>query len=177
MEERVPTRYSWEPVVQGELLTNHHGVEAEAMESMEMAPGVNPRPGRVPKHEIVTPKTCLEDGGGDGTFRGWRLDLLGFLRRRLYIGGRARSVAAWVAHTMPLRGPTLGRAMGWCGRPVASFRLSSIIWLRYGKILISAFVSSNSENFSCTTFLKYKNIKKHELTLWHLVNRLVPENV
>ena len=39
-----------------------------------------------------------------------------------------------------------------------------------------AFVSSNSENISCTTFLKYKNNRKHELALWHLVNRLVPEN-
>jgi hypothetical protein len=39
-----------------------------------------------------------------------------------------------------------------------------------------AFVSSNSENISCITFLKYKNSKKQELALWHLVNRLVLEN-
>jgi hypothetical protein len=39
-----------------------------------------------------------------------------------------------------------------------------------------AFVSSNFENISCTTFPKYKNSRKHELALWHLVNRLVPEN-
>jgi hypothetical protein len=45
-----------------------------------------------------------------------------------------------------------------------------------GKIGGLAFVSSNSENISCTTFLKYKNNRKHELALWHLVNRLVPEN-
>jgi hypothetical protein len=49
--------------------------------------------------------------------------------------------------------------------------------LRYGKILTSAFVSSNSENISCTTFMKYKTAENRELTLWHLVNRLVPENV
>jgi hypothetical protein len=38
------------------------------------------------------------------------------------------------------------------------------------------FVSSNSENISCVTFLKYKNSRKQELALWHLVNRLVSEN-
>ena len=47
---------------------------------------------------------------------------------------------------------------------------------RYGKIGTSAFVSSNSENISYTTFLKYKNSRKQELALWHLVNRLVQEN-
>jgi hypothetical protein len=40
-----------------------------------------------------------------------------------------------------------------------------------------AFVSSNSENISCVTFLKHKNSrKKRELALWHLVNRLFLEN-
>ena len=36
--------------------------------------------------------------------------------------------------------------------------------------------SSNSENISRLVFLKWKNSRKQELTLWHLVNRLVPEN-
>jgi hypothetical protein len=59
MGERVPTSYSQEPVVHGGgLLTNHHGVEVEAVESMEMAPGVNARPGRVPEQELLTPETC-----------------------------------------------------------------------------------------------------------------------
>jgi hypothetical protein len=39
-----------------------------------------------------------------------------------------------------------------------------------------AFVLSNSENIFCITFLKYKNSRKQELALWHLVNWLVPEN-
>jgi hypothetical protein len=39
-----------------------------------------------------------------------------------------------------------------------------------------AFVSSNSENISYVTFLKHKNSRKQELALWHLINRLVPEN-
>ena len=41
----------------GELLTNHHGDEVEAAWSMEMAPGVNPRPGRVPEQKLLTPET------------------------------------------------------------------------------------------------------------------------
>jgi hypothetical protein len=39
-----------------------------------------------------------------------------------------------------------------------------------------AFVSSNSESISCVAFLKHKNSKNRELALWHLANRLVPEN-
>jgi hypothetical protein len=39
-----------------------------------------------------------------------------------------------------------------------------------------AFVSSNSKNISYVTFMKYKNSRKQELALWHLINRLVPEN-
>jgi hypothetical protein len=45
-----------------------------------------------------------------------------------------------------------------------------------GKIGTSAFVSSNSENISCVAFLKYKTAENRELALWHLVNRLIPEN-
>src|SRR4051812_36882994 len=50
------------------------------------------------------------------------------------------------------------------------------MWLRDGIIRHWVFVPCNSENISCRTFLKHKNSKKHELALWHLVNRLVPEN-
>ena len=59
---------------------------------------------------------------------------------------------------------------------MAPLRLSFGLGLRYVKLGTSAFVSSNSENISCTTFLEYKNSRKQELALWHLVNRLVPEN-
>ena len=51
----------------GGLLTNHHRVEVEARWSMEMAPGVNPCPGRVPERELLTPETefrmAVEHGG------------------------------------------------------------------------------------------------------------------
>ena len=36
----------------------------EAVASMEKAPGVDPRPGRVPKQELLTPETRFRDGGG-----------------------------------------------------------------------------------------------------------------
>jgi hypothetical protein len=45
-----------------------------------------------------------------------------------------------------------------------------------GKIGTSTFISSNSENISCVTFLKTKTAENRELALWHLINRLVPEN-
>ena len=45
-----------------------------------------------------------------------------------------------------------------------------------GKIGVWQFVSSNSENISLITFLKPKTAENRQLTLWNLVNRLVPEN-
>jgi hypothetical protein len=68
-----------------------------------------------------------------------------------------------------------GCATTWCGQLVALFRLSFGLRLRVSKIGTSAFISSNVENISCITLLKYKNSRKQELALWHLVNRLVPK--
>jgi hypothetical protein len=64
----------------------------------------------------------------------------------------------------------------WCGQPLAPLCL--IFGLREASVKIgsSAFVSSNSENISCVTFLNTKIAENGELALWHLVNRLVPEN-
>ena len=59
---------------------------------------------------------------------------------------------------------------------MALLRLSFGLRLRYVKIGTSAFVSSNSENISCVTFLKPKTAENSQLALWNLVNRLVPEN-
>ena len=56
----------------GELLTNHHGVEVEAAWSMEMAPGVNPRPGRVPEQDLLTPETEFRGGGARRCIREFR---------------------------------------------------------------------------------------------------------
>jgi hypothetical protein len=69
------------------------------------------------------------------------------------------------------------RATRWCGHLGALLRLCFGLRLMSGKIGGLAFVSSNSENISYVTFPKHKNSRKQELELWHLVNRLVPENI
>ena len=94
MGERVPTSYSREPVVLG-------GTTHEPSRSRSGGGGVDGdgSGGQSPsrqgaEQELLTPETCLDDGGRDETFRGRRLDVLGFLRRREFIGVRARLVAA-----------------------------------------------------------------------------------
>jgi hypothetical protein len=141
-----------------------------------MAPGAIPHPNRVPKQRFLSPKTCLRWWWHCRTFRGWRLPSLGFSRGRQYIGGRARSVDTQGAHTMWWRGQRWARAMAWCGRLPALLLLPFGLRVHDRKLGTLGFVSSNSENIFCTTFLKYKNSRKQELALWHLVNRLVPEN-
>jgi hypothetical protein len=63
------------------------------------------------------------------------------------------------AHTTPRRGQGVARAVGG-GRPLAPLRLCFGLRLVSGKIGTSAFVSSNSENISCVTFLKHNNSRK-----------------
>jgi hypothetical protein len=81
-----------------------------------------------------------------------------------------------VASPIGVRRPGAGRAALWCGWPMAPLHLLFGLCKALAKIGGSAFVSSNSENISCVTFLKHKNSRKQELVLWHLVNRLVSEN-
>src|SRR3954447_14141296 len=77
---------------------------------------------------------------------------------------------------LPRRGP--GSCRAWVGSGHLAGPPQVIFWhnLRYVIIRHWQFVPCNSENISCTTFLKYKNSRKQELTLWHLVNRLVPKS-
>jgi hypothetical protein len=70
-----------------------------------------------------------------------------------------------------LAAPPYGEANLWLGSVS-----SSVFWKLRLISGCSAFVSSNSENISCVTFLKHKKAKNRELALWHLVNRLAPEN-
>jgi hypothetical protein len=92
----------------------------EEIESMEMAPGVLPHPGRVPEQRLLSPES-----------RRWRwrrrscgtssrklpIDL-GFSVGRLYIGGEAASEVDQGSHTTPSRGQG-GCASPWCGCPLA----------------------------------------------------------
>jgi hypothetical protein len=80
------------------------------------------------------------------------------------------------AQTTGRRGWAHCRATWWFGHLVASLRLSFGLRVRAGKIGTWPFVSCNSENISRSNFLKPKTAENRELALWHLVNRLVPEN-
>ena len=135
-----------------------------------------PLSGRVPGRASEPSRTRVDDGGGYGTFRGWRLGYLGFSGRRHYIGERAASGGTRGGHATPRRGRRWGRAGPWRGCLLGRLRLSFGLRVRVGKIEGSVQVSSNSENIFRLAFLEYKNSRKQELALWHLVNRLVPEN-
>jgi hypothetical protein len=101
---------------------------------------------------------------------------LGFSRRGEYIGEKAASGGGPAGLTTWWHGQALGRATLGCGEPLAPLRLISGLRDASGKIEGLAFVLSDSENISCVAFLKHKTAENRELTLWHLVSRLVPEN-
>jgi hypothetical protein len=132
----------------------------EAMESMVMAPGALPRPGKVSEQRLLSPKIGLRRRWRWGTLLGDTPIDLGFSRRRLFIGGGAMSEGSQGPHTIGWRALGVTRATRWCGGPLASLRLFFGLRLMSGKIGGSGFVSSNSENISCVTFLKHKNSRK-----------------
>ena len=78
--------------------------------------------------------------------------------------------------TYPRRGPGLGRAWGWCDRPVAPFRLRLGSLCCHDKYKTSGFCPVCFREYFLCRISETKNSKKQELALWHLVNRLVPEN-
>jgi hypothetical protein len=97
-----------------------------------------------------------------------------FASERIY--RRKGNVRGWTRGPTPPGGAARGHATLWCACLLALLRLCFGLRLCVGKIGGLAFVSSNSKNISCITFLKYKNNRKQELSLWNLVNRLVPKN-
>jgi hypothetical protein len=109
--------------------------------------------GRVPGRASEPSQTRVDDGGGYGTFHGWRLRSSGFSRGCEYIGGRARSAGARGAHTMGRRGQGC-RATTRCGRLVALLRLPFGLRERVRKIWTLAFVLSNSKNISFSNNLE-----------------------
>jgi hypothetical protein len=92
-----------------------------------------------------------------GMFRGKVIRPLGFSHRREYIGKRAVSGGGPGGLTMWWHGQGLGRAIPWCGWPMAPLHL--IFGLREASVKIggSVFVSSNFDNISCVAFMKQKN--------------------
>jgi hypothetical protein len=72
----------------------------EAMESMEMAPGALPRPGRVPEQRLLSPKIGLRRRRRCGTLSGKTPTDLGFSLRRPFISGGAMSEGGQGPHTL-----------------------------------------------------------------------------
>ena len=153
---------------------NYSRITSEEGMVMKSPPVMIPLSGRVTGRASEPSRTRVDDGSGYGTFRGWRLGSLGFSRGNQYIGGRAMSVGARGAHTL-WRRVQVAHPPGVAASSAHFVSTSDSVYVT--KIGPSAFVSSNSENISRTTFLKYKNSRKQELALWHLVNRLDRKSV
>ena len=150
---------------------NYSHITPEASMVMKMASGDNPPPpsGRVPGRALEPPRDGFDDGGGVGVLCGNWLSVRGIFRFGGYMGERARSVAPQEAHTYPRRGPGVGRA---------GSRLRLILGplLRHGKNRNIGFCHVQFREYFLYNFSETKNSRKQELALWHLVNRLVPEN-
>jgi hypothetical protein len=104
-----------------------------AVESMEMAPGAIPHPGRVPEQRLLSPESCLRRWRHCGTLSGKTSIDLGFLCQRDFIGGRAMSEGGQGAHTTWWRSQGVTRTTLWCGQPLALLRLCFGLRLRVGK--------------------------------------------
>jgi hypothetical protein len=104
-----------------------------AVESMEMAPGAIPHPGRVPEQRLLSPEIALRWRQRCGTFCGWMPIPLGFSHQREFIGGRAMSEGTQGAHTTWWRGQGVTCATLWCGQPLALLRLCFGLCLRVRK--------------------------------------------
>jgi hypothetical protein len=117
-------------------------------------------PGRLLEQRILSPKIGLRWQRCCGTLSGKALIDLGFSCRRDYIGRRAMSGSGPRGHTTWWRGQRGGATL-WCACLLAPLRLPFGLRVGPGKIGTSGFVSSNSENISCVTFLKHENSRKH----------------
>jgi hypothetical protein len=129
------------------------------VESMEMAPGATPCPGRVPEQRLLSPEIGLRRRRRCGTLSGKAPIDLGFSRRRDYIGGRAMS-GGGLGGTPPGGATRGGCAILWCACLLAPLGLTFGLRVVPGKIGTFGFVLSNSENISYVTFLKHKNNRK-----------------
>jgi hypothetical protein len=130
------------------------------VESMEMDPGAISRPGRVPEQRLLSPEIGLRRRQRCRTFLGETPIDLGFFRWRDFIGGGVMSDGTQGPHTTGWRGQGFTCATRWCGHLLALLSLCFGFRLVSGKIGTLGFVSSNSENIFCVTFLKHKNSRK-----------------
>ena len=106
-----------------------------AMESLEMAPGAIPRPGRVPEQRLLSPESRLRRQRRYETFRGFLIGYLGFSTRRHLIGEEATRGGARGAHTTP------GRGLAWPAPGLHENRLFWSIRTRIGSNFRSRIIS------------------------------------
>jgi hypothetical protein len=103
----------------------------ESMESMEMAPGAIPYPGRVPEQRFLSLEIGLRRRRCCGTFLGETPIDLGFSLQGLFIGEGAMSEDGQGPHTIGWRTQGSTHATTWCGCPLAP------LWLFFGLRLVS----------------------------------------
>ena len=72
--------------------------------------------------------------------------------------------------------PRLGPRPPMAWGPGGSPQVPSGLWDLLDLLFMAELISSDFENISRVGFLKRKTVENTELPLWHLVNRLVPEN-
>jgi hypothetical protein len=121
------------------------------------------------ERRLLSPEICRWRRRSCGTLLEISPIVLGFSIGRLFIGEGA--LLGVDQGGLTTRGaPPHGEAALW--PPSDSL---SVHVLYPGKIGVSVFGLSNSENISCVAFLKHKTAENRELALWHLVSRLVLE--
>jgi hypothetical protein len=139
------------------LLTHHSRGDHGGGEGLQQG---FPSPAGYREELLDPPDLASMTAAAYSMFRGKTIRPLCFSHRGEFIGERAVSGAGPGDLTMWWHGQGLGRATPWCGWPLAPLRL--IFGLREALVKIggSVFISSNSENISCVTFLKHKNNRK-----------------
>ena len=125
--------------------------------------------GRVPGRASEPSRDGFGVDGGYGTLRVFLLGYLGFFRDGDYMGEEAESEAERCHQTPPRRGQRWGRAWALSGQAAGLLLVPFWLRLRDGELGPWDFVPCNSENICCRTFLKYKNSRKQELVLRHLL--------
>jgi hypothetical protein len=119
----------------------------------------------------------VDDGGGLQYVFWKRVWALGFSRWGEYVGGSAMSGGGPGVHTTWWCGQGVARATLWSGYPLAPLRLCFGLRLVLGKNRNFSFCFVQFwEYLLCNFYWNTKTAENRELTLWHLINRLVPEN-
>jgi hypothetical protein len=144
-----------------EMAVKSMEMAVEATASMEMAPGVLPRPGRVPEQRLLSLEIRRWRRRSCGTSSGKLPIDLGFSVESLYIGGETASEGDQGAHTIGWRAPGVTRTALGCGRPLAPLRLSFSLRLASGKNRRFGLCFFQFQEYFLCSFSKSQNSRKH----------------